>query len=370
MIRKLLLLILGVSLSLELSAQDLAIYRDQVQTMYVAYYGRPGDEGGIDFWANELAESNGNLADIISAFGNSKEFQDRFGDLDNEELVNNIFLQLLGRDADTGGLEFYVGKLESGEFTLTAVALDVANGAQNSDIDVIANKLAVANALTEAYVAANVSYGENEIVYAKQLIDALDSTPESRQAALNGLDDTLALFPINATLRIRLVTNFGDIVIEMYSEESPITVENFIDYIDSDFYLQTWFHRIKPGFVIQGGGFLIEEENPLGRVQKQTNAPIVNESSNRLSNVRGSLAMARTPNPHSATSQFYINLVDNLFLDYDQDNSAQGYAVFAYVVSGMEVVDQIAGVPTYDDPRIDGQPVAEVKILSVSRVAQ
>lgn len=363
MIRKLFLLVLGLTLSLELPAQGAAEYRDQVQTMYVAYYGRPGDEGGVDFWADRLAGVNGNLDDIIDAFGNSEEFQERFGDLDNEELVNNIYLQLLGRDADAGGLAFYIGQLEAGTITLASVALDVANGAQNSDIDVIANKLAVATAFTEAYVAANVSYGSNEIVYAKQLIDAVDSTSASLDTALAGLADTLGQFPPVDAVRVRLATNLGDIVIEMYADDSPISVQNFLEYVDSGFYTDTWFHRIVAGFVIQGGGFYQNPDNPSQLLQKPTNQAIVNESSNGLKNVRGSVAMARSDSPDSATSQFFINLVDNPNLDYV--NGTAGYAVFGYVVSGMSVVDEIAAVQTFSN----NIPTTEIKMLSVSRLS-
>ncbi len=98
-------------LTVQVNAQDAADYRDQVQTMYVAYYGRPGDERGIDFWADQLAGVSGNLNAIISSFGNSDEFQSRFGDLDTETLVNNIFVQLLAREADAGGLAWYVEEL-------------------------------------------------------------------------------------------------------------------------------------------------------------------------------------------------------------------------------------------------------------------
>jgi cyclophilin family peptidyl-prolyl cis-trans isomerase len=367
MFRKLLVLALGLSLSFELSAQLAADYRDRVQTMYVAYYGRPGDEGGMDFWANKLAEVNGNLDAIIDAFGNSEEFQERFGDLGNEELVNNIFLQLLGRDADEAGLAWYVGKLEAGDFTLASIALNVADGPQGDDIAVIANKLAVANEFTQAYVAENVSYGGNEIVYAKQLIDSVDSTDASVAAALEGMDDMLGQFPSVDAIRVRLVTTAGNIVLEMYEDESPISVQNFLEYVDSGFYTDIWFHRIVEGFVIQAGLWYLDPENPQQLLFKDTNAPIVNESSNGLSNVRGSVAMARTSDPDSATSQFYINLVDNAGLDYA--NGTVGYAVFARVVSGMGVVDEMAAVPTTVVNNVSQNwPTLQLIILDASRL--
>ncbi len=133
-------------------------------------------------------------------------------------------------------------------------------------------------------------------------------------------------------------TNKGDIEIELYEDSAPITVGNFVDYVDSGFYNRTIFHRVIPGFMIQGGGFTTQ-----GR-QKQTNPPIILESNNGLSNSRGTIAMARTSDPNSATSQFFINTADNPSLDRSPEN--EGYAVFGKVVSGMDVVDEIEGVQT------------------------
>lgn len=143
----------------------------------------------------------------------------------------------------------------------------------------------------------------------------------------------------------------GDIVIELYAEQAPITVENFIDYVQSGFYDGLIFHRVISGFMIQGGGY----DTDLNDITPGD--PIINESSNRLSNVRGTLAMARTTYADSATSQFFINLDDNTFLDYgwrtydyQYNVTAQvGYCVFGEVISGMEIVDAIAAVNTTDD---------------------
>lgn len=133
-------------------------------------------------------------------------------------------------------------------------------------------------------------------------------------------------------------TNFGDITLELMPEEAPITVENFLQYVDDGFYDGTIFHRVVPGFVIQGGGFNEAME------QKQTREPIKNEADNGVKNTRGSLSMARTQQVDSATSQFFINLNDNAFLDHGSRDF--GYAVFARVVDGIDVVDQIARVAT------------------------
>jgi peptidyl-prolyl cis-trans isomerase A (cyclophilin A) len=133
-------------------------------------------------------------------------------------------------------------------------------------------------------------------------------------------------------------TNYGDITIELYPEQAPVTVENFLSYVDKGFFDGTIFHRVIPGFVIQGGGFTAEMQ------QKPTDAPIKNEADNGLKNERGTLSMARTSDINSATSQFFINLRDNAVLDHGARD--YGYAVFAKVVDGMDVVDKIAGVPT------------------------
>ncbi|MCC5857951.1 MAG: peptidylprolyl isomerase [Ectothiorhodospiraceae bacterium] len=133
-------------------------------------------------------------------------------------------------------------------------------------------------------------------------------------------------------------TSHGDITLELYPEDAPVTVENFLRYVDDGFYDGTVFHRVIPGFVIQGGGFDADMN------QKPTHDPIRNEADNGLKNERGTLSMARTQQIHSATSQFFINLNDNAFLDHGTRDF--GYAVFARVVDGMDVVDGIAQVPT------------------------
>ena len=174
--------------------EDELSYRDQVQIMYVAYYGRPGDAGGLDFWAGKLEQVNGSLMEIIDSFGNSMEFTERFGDLDDEELVNNIFLQLLGRNADGGGLNFYVNGLREGRFTLASIALNVADGTQNRDELIKTNKLRAANAFSEAYVEAGADYGEFQIEDAKLWLAEVDSSEASVTTALDRLPGLLEMF--------------------------------------------------------------------------------------------------------------------------------------------------------------------------------
>jgi peptidyl-prolyl cis-trans isomerase B (cyclophilin B) len=157
---------------------------------------------------------------------------------------------------------------------------------------------------------------------------------------------------------VTLKTNHGDLVIELFEQESPITVKNFLEYVRSGFYNGTLFHRVIPGFMIQGGGF-DQSFN-----QKPTQSPIKNEAANQLKNVRGTLAMARTQVVDSATCQFFINLVDNDFLDYKAPlPQYYGYCVFGKVVSGMEVADKIAAVATGRRGMHQDVPQEDVVIL-------
>ena len=138
---------------------------------------------------------------------------------------------------------------------------------------------------------------------------------------------------------ITIATSLGEITVELAQEKAPLTVENFLRYSGEGFFDNLIFHRVIDGFMVQGGGF-----NAMMQPKKPFYSPIKNESSNGLKNKRGTIAKARTQDPHSATSQFFINLVDNPSLDYSKRN--EGYAVFGHVVEGMEVVDKIAKTPT------------------------
>ncbi|MBV8201754.1 MAG: peptidyl-prolyl cis-trans isomerase [Acidobacteria bacterium] len=146
--------------------------------------------------------------------------------------------------------------------------------------------------------------------------------------------------PAKAHPRVTLDTSKGKIVIELYPDKSPKTVDNFVKYVKAGQYDGTVFHRVIAGFMIQGGGY------DANGAEKPTRPPIENESSNGLENARGTIAMARTGDPHSATSQFYINVVDNPSLNYQAATKRWGYTVFGKVVSGMEVADAIAAVAT------------------------
>lgn len=180
---------------------------------------------------------------------------------------------------------------------------------------------------------------------------------------------SLVLAQENAsTVRVKLVTSAGDITLKLYPEKSPVTVENFLSYVDSGFYNGTIFHRVISNFMVQGGGFTAE------MTEKESGDPIINESRNKLHNIRGTIAMARTSDPDSATAQFFINQRSNLQLDWAPGK--QGYTVFGEVVKGMGVVDFIATADT--DTRLmntsAGQrpfqdvPVDAIVIKSIVRV--
>ena len=162
---------------------------------------------------------------------------------------------------------------------------------------------------------------------------------------------------------VKLQTSMGNIVIELDEQAAPVTVKNFLGYVEAGFYDGTIFHRVIPGFMIQGGGFTEQ------MTRKETRDPIINEAKNGLSNMRGTTAMARTSNPNSATSQFFINHSDNEFLNYIDENKA-GYAVFGKVTEGMDIVDAIASVKTATRNGMDDVPVEPVTIQSAKVVPE
>ena len=162
--------------------------------------------------------------------------------------------------------------------------------------------------------------------------------------------------------QVQLSTSQGNIVLELDPAKAPISVDNFLAYVKSGFYSNTIFHRVIPGFVVQGGGFTSGLVPPSG-----LKSPIALESNNGLKNLRGTLAMARTSDPASATSQFFVNLVDNAFLDY-KDASNPGYAVFGKVVQGLDVVDSIAQVSTGTVNGYQDVPLTDVTVTKAAQI--
>jgi cyclophilin family peptidyl-prolyl cis-trans isomerase len=158
---------------------------------------------------------------------------------------------------------------------------------------------------------------------------------------------------------VRFETSQGDFTVEVDADSAPVSAKNFLRYVDESFFDGTIFHRVIPGFMVQGGGFDADMEHKAGH------APIRNEADNGLKNLRGSLAMARTNDLHSATSQFFINLVDNDFLNHRTGNF--GYAVFGRVVSGMDVVDKIAKAKTGRRRGHDDVPAEAIVVRSARR---
>jgi cyclophilin family peptidyl-prolyl cis-trans isomerase len=158
---------------------------------------------------------------------------------------------------------------------------------------------------------------------------------------------------------VRFETSLGSFTLELDAAKAPVTVENFLAYVDEGFFDGLIFHRVIPGFMIQGGGMLPDMS------QKKNKAPIKNEATNGLKNRRGTVAMARTNDPHSATSQFFINLSDNDFLDASPGNA--GYAVFGHVSDGLDTIDRIAKERTGRRKGHDDVPVSDVVIQSAKR---
>ncbi len=163
--------------------------------------------------------------------------------------------------------------------------------------------------------------------------------------------------------KVRMSTSLGDMVIELNAAKAPNTVANFLSYVDSGFYTDTLYHRVISNFMIQGGGFDLQQN------KKTTQAPIKNEADNGLKNTRGTIAMARTGDPHSATAQFFINVKNNNNLDFrSKDQRGWGYAVFGKVTEGLDTMDKIRYTRTVRSGRFQNLPAQAVVINSVTRI--
>ena len=161
---------------------------------------------------------------------------------------------------------------------------------------------------------------------------------------------------------VLMETSSGDILLELFEDKAPVTVANFMRYVDEEFYNYTIFHRVLKDFMIQGGGLGVRMD------EKATHEPIQNEAGNGLKNTRGTIAMARTSDPHSAAAQFFINLVDNEFLDHEDDTPENfGYCVFGKVEDGMDVVDKIAKLKVKAQGEHEAVPLDMVVITRISR---
>ena len=179
----------------------------------------------------------------------------------------------------------------------------------------------------------------------------------------------LLAFPLNNTAagknpKVLIKTSLGDITLELYQDKAPVTVKNFLGYVDDKFYDGTIFHRVIKGFMIQGGGHTADMS------KKPTKGPIKNEADNGLSNKRGTISMARMPDPHSATAQFFINHVDNPNLDHRDKGEGYGYCVFGKVIAGMDVVDAIASVKIMTRNGVPNVPRQTVEIISITKIEE
>ena len=190
-----------------------------------------------------------------------------------------------------------------------------------------------------------------------------ENQPPATQPAEEKTTDTLTTDDKENDMEYVLVeTNKGDMLFELNREDAPKSVENFLKYVEAEFYDGTIFHRVMSNFMIQGGGFTRSLQ------KKDTNKPIENEAGNGLRNERGSIAMARTNDPNSATSQFFINVVDNDFLNRDQAQDGVGYAVFGKVIAGMDTVDRIREVMTTSVQGMQNVPIEPVTMEKVRQV--
>lgn len=196
-------------------------------------------------------------------------------------------------------------------------------------------------------------YASNEVTVSIGSANANSNNNANSNTNANGSSN-------NGKVRVRMVTSLGNIVVDLDQTKAPISTANFLQYVDAGFYTNTIFHRVIADFVIQGGGFTSD------LMQKQTQAPITLESNNGLSNSRGTIAMARTNDPNSGTSQFYFNLKDNTDLDRTATNP--GYAVFGAIVEGLDVMDAIGAVQTTTRSGFQDVPVNTVFIQRVERV--
>ena len=160
---------------------------------------------------------------------------------------------------------------------------------------------------------------------------------------------------------INVKTSLGDIKLELFNDKAPITAENFIKYVESDYFADSIFHRVIKDFMVQGGGFTVEME------EKETMSPIKNEANNMVSNERGTIAMARTNDPHSASAQFFINLKDNVFLDFKSETTqGWGYCVFGKVTDGMDTVTAIKSVATGSSGGHQDVPNEPIEIIKAT----
>lgn len=347
---------------------------DTLIELYIAFFNRVPDAEGMIYWIGTIkgGRTMEQLADNFYTSAIDPKLSAVTGytaNMGTEEFVRKIYKNVLGRnEVDQEGLNYWSGEIDSGRKSrgnLIRVIIDAAHGSRSNVnyawvADLLDNKVIVGKYFS---IQHGLNYNTPNESISKGMEIAALVQPTDSAAAKNkiGITDTaLDLNLAQLIPQVLISTSMGNILVELDPIKAPITVTNFLRYTDVGFFSNKIFHRVISNFMIQGGGLTTNY------VQASTYAPIKLEANNGLSNLRGTIAMARTNVNDSATSQFFINVVDNLFLN--QSASNPGYAVFGKVISGMDVVDKIRVVPT--EQNIFGYadaPRTNILINSVTR---
>ena len=348
---------------------------DTLIELYIAFFNRVPDAEGMIYWIGTI--KNGRtieqLADNFYTSAIDPKLSAVTGytaNMSTEDFVKIIYKNVLGRnEVDQEGLNYWSGELNSGRKSrgnLIRFIIDAAHGSKNNPeygwvADLLDNKVIVGKFFSIQH-GLNYSTPSESILKGVEIaskVTRIDTTEAKNKIGIT--DTALDLNLAQLIPQVLISTSMGNILVELDPIKAPITVTNFLRYTEVGFFSNKIFHRVISNFMIQGGGLTTNY------VQASTYAPIKLEANNGLSNLRGTIAMARTNVNDSATSQFFINVVDNLFLN--QSASNPGYAVFGKVIAGMDVVDNIRVVPTernifgYSDA-----PKTNILINSVTRV--
>ncbi|MFZ6817266.1 peptidylprolyl isomerase [Undibacterium sp. Ji22W] len=336
--------------------------------LYIAFFNRVPDAEGMIYWISEIkaGKSIEQLADnfytAAIAYSDLTGYSDTMSSTD---FVRKIYKNVLGRnEVDQDGLTYWSGEIDSRRKSRGNLIRTIINSAHSFKgtadygwvADLLDNKVTVGNYFS---IQQGLTYNNqtDSITKGIEIAAAVTATDVNTAKNIIGATDTLLDLRTPPPPVVKIATSLGDILVELNPSKAPITVANFLRYTDVGFYSNKIFHRVISNFMIQGGGFNVD------LVQASTYSPITLEANNGLSNVRGSIAMARTSVLNSATSQFFINVVDNVYLD----TSSGGYAVFGQVISGMDIVDKIRVVPTATKNGYTDVPVTAVMITSVTR---
>ncbi len=347
-----------------ISAADL----QSLTELYIAFFNRVPDADGMAFWIDKV-KAGMSISELANNFyAAAIQYSDLTGysdSMSNADFVRKIYLNVLGRnEVDAEGLAYWTAALNDKSKTrgnLVSTIVTVAHNYKGNTqygwvADLLDNKIAVGSYFA---IQQGLNYNTSADSIKKGMDIAKLVSPTDTKAARDyiGVTDTIDLSVAAPAPQVSIKTSMGDIVVELNPTKAPITAANFLRYTDVGFYSNKIFHRVISNFMIQGGGFTQD------MVEASTYSPIKLEVNNGLSNLRGTIAMARTSVYDSATSQFFINVVDNVFLD----TNGGGYAVFGKVVSGMDVVDKIKAVPTTTRNGYSDVPTTPVVINSVTR---